>query len=157
MKKLALLIGLILITTPLMAQEFDVNIARPAIVKKQIAGVQINNINKVATVVIALLDADGNVIGRDNVEFQNIPEVTGEVEVGTIYIYNVTVNGDNQQIESEVELTEYEGEPVTLDSTRPKMETQVIEEAKPEYNQFMNQIDINTAGLRTAVQIKLGL
>ena len=157
MKKLALLIGLILMTTPLFAQEFDVNITRPAIVKKQIAGVSIDNINKRATVVINLLDAEGNVLQREPVEFVNIPEVLGQVEVGTIYTYNVSINGDNQQIESEVELTEYQGEPVELDSTKPKMEEQVVEEAKPEYTQFMNQVDINTTGLRTAVRIKLGL
>ena len=157
MKKLALLLGLILMTTPLFAQEFDVNITRPAIVKKQIAGVSIDNINKRATVVINLLDAEGNVLQREPVEFVNIPEVLGQVEVGTIYTYNVSINGDNQQIESEVELTEYQGEPVELDSTKPKMEEQVVEEAKPEYTQFMNQVDINTTGLRTAVRIKLGL
>ena len=157
MKKLALLLGLILMTTPLMAQEFTVNEARPAIVKKRMAGLQIDNINKRAIAIVEELDAEGNIVKRFPVEFQNIPEVTGEVEVGTIYVYNVTINGDNQQIESDKEITEYQGEKVELDGTRPKMEVQVIEEAKPEYNQLMNAIGIDAVALKNAIRIKLGL
>ena len=157
MKKLALLLGLILMTTPLMAQEFTVNEARPAIVKKRMAGLQIDNINKRALAIVEELDADGEVVKRYPIEFQNIPEVEGEVEVGTIYTYNVTINGDNQQIESEKEITEYQGEKVELDGTRPKMEVQVIEEAKPEYNQLMNAIGIDAVALKNAIRIKLGL
>lgn len=157
MKKLALILGLILITTPLMAQEFIVDIAQPKIVKKQLAKLEIDNINKVTTATIEFIDENGNVAQRDRVVFENLEEQTELRPTGTIYVYNVTINGDNQQIESDKVLTEYEGNPVTLDGTKPKMEEVVVQEADNKYNKFMTAIDINATALKNAIKTELGL
>jgi len=156
MKKLALLIGLILMTTPLMAQsELAMTQVKPDIVGGRILGLgRVDKDNKIAIVNIEVILADGTK-GRMDIAFQNTPEVLGMVEVGTIYLYNVSIDGDNQQIESEVELTEYQGEPVELDSTRPKMEEQVVTPAVKEYTYIMNQMDIDQVGLKQAVVSKL--
>jgi len=161
MKKLALLLGLIFLTTPLMAQEFTVDIAQPKIVKKQIAGLNIDNINKTARVRINIIDANGEIVSYTDVTFENIEAQVQTQKTGEVYVYNVSVNGDNQQIESAVELTEYEVSgvkyPVVFDSMKPVYSEVVIQEADAQYNKFMTALAINQTGLNNAVKAKLGL